>query len=453
MDIKRELVVKLKSLLRQSREIFSLMPDKDDEATIVQTIRDEVEFKGSRIWVLICAIFIASLGLNVNSTAVIIGAMLISPLMNPIVGLGLGLAIYDMELVRKSAKSLGIMVLISITTATLYFVVSPLSQAQSELLARTQPTIYDVLIAITGGVAGILANSTKIKGNIIMGVAIATALMPPLCTAGYGLSQGSLSYFAGASYLFIINTIFIAVSTLAIVKLMQFTPVAFVSAERERKTHRWIIGIIICVVTPSVYTGFTLVHSSIQEDAVNRFVRDELNIRGHQALKYSLVKTDSLIYLDVALLGRKVDSLELDSLRQIMHTRYPLKDVALVLRQDFMTSNDSSDLLLSREILMKQLYSKQEEFLIKQQSERDSLLNLLDQTQRSRKELKAIEVELLALFPEIEVCRLADISMNGRSIYLLGYQAGQSFAPKEQDRIRAWLSTRLMVDELAFLRL
>lgn len=435
------------------REVFSLLPDKDDEATMIQTIRDEVEFKGARIWVLICAVFIASLGLNVNSTAVIIGAMLISPLMNPIVGLGLGLAIYDIALVRKSVKSLGIMVLISVITATLYFAISPLSQAQSELLARTQPTIYDVLIAIAGGIAGILANSTKIKGNIIMGVAIATALMPPLCTAGYGLSQGNMTYFFGASYLFMINTIFIAVSTLTVVKLMKFTPVAFVSEERERKIHRWIIWIIAGVVAPSIYTGFVLVHNSIQEDAVNRFVRDELNIRGHQALKYSLVKTDSLSYLDVALLGRKVDSLELDSLRQIMQTRYALRDVALVLRQDFMSSNDSNDLVLSREILMKQLYNKQEEFLHAQQRERDSLITLLGKARRSSEDVQSIERELSLLFPEVESCRLADVSMENKSIYILAYKAQKDISVDAKARIKSWIESRLKVEELSFYHL
>lgn len=444
--LKREFILRL-------RDIFSLLPDKDDEATIIQTIREEVEFKGARIWVLICAIFIASLGLNVNSTAVVIGAMLISPLMNPIVGLGLGLAIYDIALVRKSVKNLAIMVLISITTATIYFVISPLSQAQSELLARTQPTIYDVLIAIVGGLAGILANSTKIKGNIIMGVAIATALMPPLCTAGYGLSQGSLSYFLGASYLFTINTIFIALSTLAIVRLMKFTPVAFVSQERERKIHRWILGIIVCVVTPSVYSGILLVRSSIQEDAINRFVRNELNIRGHQAIKYSLIKTDSINYLDVALLGRKVDSLELDSLRQIMQQRYALRDLALVIRQDFISSTDSADLILNREILMNQLYSKQEEFLHAQQKELDSLVQILQDKKEYSDEVKAIEQEIGLLFPEIELCRIAEFDFAEEKICILAYRSTKDVNNKAKERIKAWIGAKISVDKVFFFKL
>lgn len=297
-----QMIDKLKAKLK---EVFSLLPDKADEELIIQSIREDIEFKGVRIWILICAIFTASLGLNVNSTAVIIGAMLISPLMNPIVGLGLGLGIYDLALVKRSLRSLAIMVLISLTTATLYFMLSPLSQAQSELLARTQPTIYDVLIALVGGAAGIFANSAKInKGNILMGVAIATALMPPLCTAGYGISQGSLSYFLGAAYLFTINTIFIALSTLVVVRLLRFAPVQRLSKAHDRKIHRWIVAIIIGVATPSIYSGVLLVRQSIKEDSINRFVRDKLNTRDLQALKYNLINNEGQEILDVVLLGQ-----------------------------------------------------------------------------------------------------------------------------------------------------
>ncbi len=440
-------------LKRRLHDVLNLLQDKDDEQTIVQNIRDDVEFRGARIWVLICAIFIASLGLNVNSTAVIIGAMLISPLMNPIVGLGLGLAIYDITLVRRSLRNLGIMVLISITTATVYFYISPLSQAQSELLARTQPTIYDVLIAIAGGVAGILANSTKIKGNIIMGVAIATALMPPLCTAGYGLSQGSLSYFLGASYLFSINTIFIALSTWGVVRLMRFRPVAFVSAERERKIRHWIIWITIGFIAPSVYTGFGLVRHSITDDAVNRFVRNELNGHGHQALKYNLVKTDSVTYLDVALLGRKVDSLERDSLEGLMHHQYGLEEVSLSLRQDFVSSVESADLELTKELLMKQLYSKQEELFRIQQREQDSLMKIITQSRTNSDELRSIEREMLVLYPQLSACRLAQLDFEEEKCYLIAYYSSSTLNQEIQGRISAWIKTRLPNSRIIFYKM
>ena len=181
--------------------------DKDNEALIVESIRNGVEFKGTNLWILIFAIFIASLGLNVNSTAVIIGAMLIYPLMGPIMGIGLGVGINDFELIKKAFRNLLIATIFSVLTSTLYFLLSPLNEARSELLARTTPTIYDVLIAFFGGMAGIVASSTKLKGNVIPGVAIATALMPPLCTAGFGLANGNMHYFFGAFYLFFINSV------------------------------------------------------------------------------------------------------------------------------------------------------------------------------------------------------------------------------------------------------
>lgn len=204
-----ESVKRLRAMWRGVRVYFNIMPDKEDEHQIVAQISSGVSFRGANLWVLIFAIFIASLGLNVNSPAVIIGAMLISPLMGPIIGMGLAVGINDVELLKRSARSFGVATLISVLTATAYFLLTPLGDARSELLARTSPTLYDVLIATCGGAAGIIALCTKGKGNVIPGVAIATALMPPLCTAGYGLATGHWLYFLGAFYLFFINTVFI----------------------------------------------------------------------------------------------------------------------------------------------------------------------------------------------------------------------------------------------------
>ena len=195
-----------------------LIPQADAE----QTIREGVSFRGVNLLVLIFAIFIASLGLNVNSTAVIIGAMLISPLMGPIIGIGLAVGIHDFELMRRSFRNLFMATAFSIATSCLYFLISPVNEGHSELLARTSPTIYDVLIGFFGGAAGIIAIGSRVKGNVIPGVAIATALMPPLCTVGYGLATWQVSYFLGALYLFFINSVFIACATTLGVKLMRY---------------------------------------------------------------------------------------------------------------------------------------------------------------------------------------------------------------------------------------
>lgn len=209
-----ELNNRKKYLIRKFYDDYlDLNKSMEDEQLTVESIRNGVEFRGANLWILVFATFIASLGLNVNSTAVIIGAMLISPLMGPIMGVGLAIGINDFELMKRSLKSYFIATVFSVTTATIYFAFTPLDEVQSELLARTSPTIYDVFIALVGGLAGIVAVATKEKGNVIPGVAIATALMPPLCTAGFGLATGNLLYFLGAFYLYFINSVFISLAT------------------------------------------------------------------------------------------------------------------------------------------------------------------------------------------------------------------------------------------------
>ena len=204
--------------------IFNLEEGKADDDTVIEDIKRGVSFRGTNLWILICAIFIASIGLNMNSAAVVIGAMLISPLMGPIMGVGLGIGIFDLQLIRRALLNLGTAVFISVLTSTIYFLITPLDDAQTEILARTTPTLWDVLIALFGGFAGIIASSRQDKSNAIPGVAIATALMPPLCTAGYGIATGQWAFFMGAFYLFSINSVFITFSTVLIVKFLRYRP-------------------------------------------------------------------------------------------------------------------------------------------------------------------------------------------------------------------------------------
>ena len=223
------------NLLVYIKSLFRLDLDFDLDGT-EEILRKGTNFTGSNAWVLFFAILICSVGLNMNSTAVVIGAMLISPLMGPIMGVGLSLGIQDLTLFKASLKSLISMVLISVLASALYFALTPLQAASSELLARTQPTIYDVLIAAFGGATGIVAGSRKDRGNAIPGVAIATALMPPLCTAGYGLGTGQFNYFLGAFFLFLINTVFIGLATLLFVKYLRFPLREFVDSRTENTT-------------------------------------------------------------------------------------------------------------------------------------------------------------------------------------------------------------------------
>ena len=267
-----------------AKRYFNAQPDKTDETATVEQISDGVTFRGANLWVLIFAIFIACLGLNVNSTAVIIGAMLISPLMGPIIGMGLAVGRADLELLKRSLTNYGVATVISVLTATLYFLLTPLTEAQSELLARTSPTLYDVLIALFGGAAGILALSTGGKGNVIPGVAIATALMPPLCTAGYGLAMGEWSFFFGAFYLYFINTVFIALATYVGVRLLKFRPKQFVDKARLATVNRYIAAIVIVTMLPAAYMTTQIIRQSMLENNVKQFVKHELNQHGTRIL-------------------------------------------------------------------------------------------------------------------------------------------------------------------------
>ena len=251
------------------QDVFNLAHDQAHPDKIDSVIRANTRVSGTNMWVLIFAIAVASIGLNVNSTAVVIGAMLISPLMGPIVGMGYGLAVGDTTLIRQAARNIIIFVVISLITATLYFLLTPLKEAQSELLARTQPTLWDVLIAFFGGSAGIVAQTRKEGGNAIPGVAIATALMPPLCTAGYGLAHGNWQYFLGASYLFAINCVFIAFSTLLFSKLLKLPRRGLVTESKRRLQSIMITVVVLAVMIPSGYMASGLVRQELFNTKAN----------------------------------------------------------------------------------------------------------------------------------------------------------------------------------------
>ena len=251
---------------------FNLNEHKDDENLIIENINRGAEFKGTNLWALIFAILIASIGLNVNSTAVIIGAMLVSPLMGPIMGIGLGIGILDLSLVKRGVKNLLIAAIISVVTSALYFFISPLHEARSELLARTTPSTWDVLIAFFGGLAGIVAGTRKYKGTVIPGVAIATALMPPLCTAGFGLATKHPMYFFGAIYLFFINSLFICLATFLIVKYLKFQKHQFSDKRLQTRVTRIIIIIVTATVLPSIYLAYRIVEKSFFETNARQFL-------------------------------------------------------------------------------------------------------------------------------------------------------------------------------------
>lgn len=322
------------------KSYFNVLPDKGSEKEVVKQITDGINFQGANLWVLIFAIFIASLGLNVNSTAVIIGAMLISPLMGPIIGMGLAIGIADLSLFRQSMKNYLVSTFISVITAMTYFTISPITEAQSELLARTSPTFYDVLIALFGGAAGILAIATKGKNNVLPGVAIATALMPPLCTAGYGLAVHSNSYFFGAFYLYFINTVFIAFTTCLGVRFLKFHRKEFVNREQMKRVNYYIFSIIVITIIPASYMTWNIIKQSVFENNIENFITKELNYSGTNILSHEYdLKTKTL---HVVAVGNPISTDTIAKAQKSM-TNYQLDGYVLKVIQG---SNSDSLLLL-----------------------------------------------------------------------------------------------------------
>ncbi len=258
------------------RELLDFRDDTDRDAT-VEAIKGDIPFKGATAWILICSIFVASVGLNANSTAVVIGAMLISPLMGPILGIGMSIAINDIDTLKRSLINLATMIVLSLLTAFLFFKFFPLSEETSELFARTKPDIRDVLIAFFGGLALIIARTKKgTIASVIFGVAIATALMPPLCTAGYGLAKGNFEYFLGAMYLFTINTIFIALATFLVLKVLRFPMLKYANSAKRKRTARLASVLAIIVMIPAVLTFLNVLRESNFKNDAKAFVKNEL---------------------------------------------------------------------------------------------------------------------------------------------------------------------------------
>lgn len=314
------------SLLRFYRavsQIFNLRQDSDEAGTI-ENIRKNVDFQGANAWTLVFAIFIASVGLNMNSAAVIIGAMLVSPLMGPILGIGLALGINDEPLLRKSLRNLGVAVLISMVTSMIYFLLSPFQEAQSELLARTYPTFYDVLIAFFGGAAGIVSISRKERGPSVAGVAIATALMPPLCTAGFALATFNIQFFAGALYLFLINSVFIALSTFFFVRYMKFHVVQPQEKDDRLKLRRWIGVIVVAMILPSLFFAWSLLQESKFKLKAERFIKEELHSKNVIVVGKSLHFSYRSPVIEISLVGMPLSQQAIDDITQ----RLPLYGVS-----------------------------------------------------------------------------------------------------------------------------
>lgn len=381
MDIQKIKTKAFRAYLK-IRSLLDLTEDFD-EAGATESILSNLEFRSGNAWSLIFAILIASIGLHVNSTAVIIGAMLISPLMGSIVGAGFSLAVHDFLNLKKSLINLGYAVGISLVTSTLFFLVTPNSSAQSELIARTQPNFYDVLIAFFGGAAGIVASTRKSKGNAIPGVAIATALMPPLCTSGYGLSNLDFSVTIGALYLFFINTTFILISTYLFVRFLKFKISTVKDALKDKIVHKWMGVASFAMVVPSLIMAWYLHKKTSFEDAAKRFIENEISashiIIGKPTLKFSFSKS----IIEVKLLGLPLKAEDEADLYNKKEKKYGLSKVDLVLRSE-----------LKDNISMSQL---DEKFLTKNDFFKLKELESNRATERLKKNVKLLSNDLISM--------------------------------------------------------
>ncbi len=428
---------------------FNVLPDKEDEQETINQISSGVVFHGANLWVLIFAIFIASLGLNVNSTAVIIGAMLISPLMGPIIGMGLAVGINDFALLKRAFKNYAVATVISVITATIYFALTPLNEAQSELLARTSPTLYDVLIALCGGAAGILAMATKGKGNVIPGVAIATALMPPLCTAGYGLAMGNLYYFFGAFYLFFINTVFICLATFLGVRMMKFERKHHDNHETLVRVRRYILAVVIVTMVPAVFMTVVIIRKSFFENNVRKFVKNELVFKGTQIISTDINKKNKV--LSVVAVGKEIENKERDN-AQIKMANYGLDGYTITIYQG--TQSDSVLRLNNKLTDIASSNKANTQTMLEQSARIRQLETQLYSYTRYGQSVNDINSEMKVLFPSyygLGLSRTAEASADSGAVkeYVLAVvKVRGRQINAETNRLQRWLGERLKADSI-----
>lgn len=426
--------------------------DKAGDVATIESLKGDVEFRGTKLWILICAILVASIGLNVNSTAVIIGAMLISPLMGPIIGFGLGFGIADLDLVRKSLRNLALTTLFSILTATIYFLLTPLDQPGSELLGRTEPSLYDVLIAFFGGAAGLIAGSSKSKGQVLPGVAIATALMPPLCTAGFGLATGNWAFFFGAIYLYLINSVFIAFATFVMVRIMRFPMKSVASGDTRKRSYRWITVIAVCTLIPSIYLSIRLVRDSYQEQRAKQFVADHFVSSDHQVIRQSLVRGEGgkAPYIDVVLIGKPLSAQTIDSIAALLPS-YGLSSLELQVHQGF-DNETPTDYEQLGGVLLRDLYERSERTASEQRAEIDSLRRTLLRYDYYKSLTHDVSDEARAVFTDISQVRLMPsmefIQGQDSVLHILVTTPSHRISPAERSKLEQWLQKRTKADDL-----
>lgn len=431
-------------ILRKLIYYLNLEKELEKPEVIHEEIEKGIVFKGTNLWILAFAIIIASVGLNMNSTAVIIGAMLISPLMGPINGMGYSIATYNFPLLKKAVKNFSFAVFTSLITSTLYFAISPISTAHSELLARTSPSIYDVLIALFGGLAGIVAISTKQKGNVIPGVAIATALMPPLCTAGYGLATAQFDFFFGAIYLFTINTVFIALASVSVSQYLKFPIITLVEPSHKKRVNRWITFVIITVTIPSIYFGYLLVEKEKFIENAGRFIESINYFEGNYLLSNKIDENKKTIILTFG--GSALTELQKEKIKNLSNN-FKLNNAEIIFNQG-LTFEEIDAQKLETLNLHKEV-DRLKILLNEKNNKIDSINNI------SNIGLSILN-ELKTLYPQIENCFYAETKLfngeaeNGTNKISVIYikTKNENINKVDKEKISNWLSKRLNKDNI-----
>lgn len=395
----------IKNAWKEMLTYLNVANDLEPQTDAETSIRAGVSFKGSQLLVLVFAIFIASLGLNTNSIPVIIGAMLISPLMGPIIGMGLGIGIQDFDLLRKGLKNITAAIVGSLLASAFYFLISPQYEGSSQLLARTSPSIYDVFVALFGGGAGIISIACKNKGQVMPGVAIATSLMPPLCTAGYGLATLQMHFFFGALYLFFTNMIFILFATWIGVKLMGYKKIVYQNEKRAKKVQYIVYSIVFATIGVSAYLTFLMIQKNIFYEKASQFVATEMVFPNTEVLSHKEYMEKGKRYIDVTLIG---DALPKDSLQLAMMNKLDsvgLGGTILNIRQGFSSRENP----MPNEQNMDQFYRLMQQEIAGRQTEIDSLKAILTIHNQFSDESIKVAPEIKVIFPGIKDIALSQM--------------------------------------------
>lgn len=421
-------------MLNRLIRLINLGPDRATDQEIIQGIEAGITFRGAKLLVLVLAIFVASLGLNTNSTAVIIGAMLISPLMGPIIGMGLSVGIADFDTLKRAFKNYAIATVFSIATATAYFLITPIAEAQSELLARTSPTIYDVMIALCGGLAGIIALSSisQRTGNVIPGVAIATALMPPLCTVGFSIATANWLYAAGAFYLYLINSVFIAFATFIGVRALHFKMVRKADKVKQKKTTQLISILALIVMIPAIFTTVDIARDTFYSNKVNQFIHTEFVFQDTDILSKHLSRKEKEI--SITLFGAELDSATISQLQSRLPL-YGLEDTRLIIKQNTINMDELKKDLTSKE-------SKLSAEVVTLNSHIESLQAKLDEYQQKEKQCQDLTAEIKALYPQLQEVKIGTSA--GNLLILLPEDLKKS----DEEMLSNWLHVRCPNDSI-----